>query len=113
MTSKYPNKLALAGLSIEELSRLRKDIDRELQRRTTQQNQARKQILELAELHGVDLASLTGAAKRSRGGGTAKYRNPDNMFETWSGLGRKPKWVVSALDRGATLESLEARDGQS
>ncbi|MFY2610540.1 H-NS family nucleoid-associated regulatory protein [Achromobacter ruhlandii] len=112
MTSNHSNKLALAGLSIEELNKLRKDIDRELQRRAAQQDQARKQILELAELHGVDLASLTGAGKRGRSISAAKYRNPENMFETWSGLGRKPKWVVDALEGGATLQSLEARDVQ-
>lgn len=40
------------------------------------------------------------------GGATpiARYRNTDGR--TWSGRGRKPKWVVEALAAGKTLEDL-------
>lgn len=36
----------------------------------------------------------------------AKYWNPKNSAQGWSGRGQKPKWVVEALKGGATLESL-------
>jgi DNA-binding protein H-NS len=32
-----------------------------------------------------------------------KYRNPDNPAETWTGRGRKPRWVQDALDAGRSL----------
>jgi len=38
----------------------------------------------------------------------ARYFNP-NGPESWSGLGRKPHWVISALAEGRTLESLTRR----
>jgi len=28
------------------------------------------------------------------------HRNPDNPAQTWSGRGRKPRWLVAALDAG-------------
>lgn len=44
-----------------------------------------------------------------RGGGTVppKFCNPDNPQETWTGRGRKPKWVEECLARGMTLADLE------
>ena len=35
---------------------------------------------------------------------SAKYRNPDNASETWSGRGRKPRWLEERLAKGAPLE---------
>jgi DNA-binding protein H-NS len=36
----------------------------------------------------------------------AKFRNPDNPAEIWSGRGRKPKWVEEKLNQGRTLDDL-------
>ncbi len=41
----------------------------------------------------------------SEKGGPA-YRNPCNSAETWTGRGRKPKWVRETLARGVHLEDL-------
>ena len=30
----------------------------------------------------------------------AKYRNPDNSSETWSGRGREPKWLAEKIAAG-------------
>ena len=45
-----------------------------------------------------------GSDRRSEVG--AKYRNPDNPDETWSGRGRQPKWVQAAISHGRRLEDL-------
>ncbi|MBF0154519.1 MAG: H-NS histone family protein [Magnetococcales bacterium] len=39
----------------------------------------------------------------------AKYRNPIEPKQTWSGRGRKPGWVVAHLAAGGQLEELEIR----
>jgi DNA-binding protein H-NS len=39
------------------------------------------------------------------------HRNPNNPAETWTGRGRKPRWLVAALDAGNTVE--ECRIGRS
>jgi DNA-binding protein H-NS len=33
-----------------------------------------------------------------------KYRNPANGAQTWTGRGRKPHWLIDALDAGMTVE---------
>lgn len=32
------------------------------------------------------------------------HRNPNNPAETWTGRGRKPRWLVAALNAGNTVE---------
>ena len=39
----------------------------------------------------------------------AKYANPSNPSQTWTGRGRKPVWVMERLTQGDTLESLEIK----
>lgn len=36
----------------------------------------------------------------------ARYRNPENPRETWSGIGRSPLWVTDAKQKGKTMEQL-------
>jgi DNA-binding protein H-NS len=33
-----------------------------------------------------------------------KYRNPDERSETWSGRGRRPRWMTKALLAGRSIE---------
>ena len=42
---------------------------------------------------------------------SAKYRNPDNASETWSGRGRKPRWLEERLAKGAPLEEFVISPG--
>jgi len=41
-----------------------------------------------------------------------KYRNPVAPFETWSGRGKQPRWLVSALKSGGKIKDFETRDRQ-
>lgn len=47
----------------------------------------------------------TGAAK-TKTPSPAKFANPENELETWSGRGRKPSWVIAHLDAGKPLDDL-------
>lgn len=48
---------------------------------------------------------LYGVGKRGRGRGksAAKYANPDDPTQTWSGRGRKPNWLNAKMKRGAKI----------
>jgi DNA-binding protein H-NS len=42
---------------------------------------------------------------KTRAPAVVKYRNPNNLDETWSGRGRKPRWLTVALTSvGAQLD---------
>ena len=36
-----------------------------------------------------------------------KYQNPEVPSETWSGRGKQPRWLVSALKAGGTIEDFK------
>jgi DNA-binding protein H-NS len=39
-----------------------------------------------------------------------KYQNPAVPAETWSGRGKRPRWLVSALKAGGTVEDFRIPD---
>ena len=63
--------------------------------------QAIAELEEKAREMGYTWAEITGAATlRKRSPAVAKYANPADAAETWSGRGRKPRWFVAALASG-------------
>lgn len=38
--------------------------------------------------------------------GPAKYRNPADPKQTWTGSGRKPKWILDAIAKGDDIEKM-------
>ena len=61
------------------------------------------QVLEdmkaLAKERGFDFSDFT-STKKPRKKSEAKYRNPENHEQTWTGMGRKPNWLVATLEAG-------------
>ena len=41
-------------------------------------------------------------AKRQRA--NPKYRHPENFELTWTGRGRKPSWIIEAVESGKSLD---------
>jgi DNA-binding protein H-NS len=39
----------------------------------------------------------------------AKYRNPNEPSETWSGRGKTPRWLAAALKTGRRIEEFRIR----
>ena len=57
-------------------------------------------FFDLAEVLHVKSAKgkhTNGSAK------PAKYANPEDKSQTWTGQGRKPNWLVAKLGKGAAL----------
>ena len=103
----------LESMSRADLMKLRNEIDRALE---TLEARKKKAALEAAEKaakeHGFSLTDiLDGKARKGKSGGKsaapAKYRNPADEGQTWSGRGRQPGWFKSALAEGKSPESLE------
>lgn len=46
-----------------------------------------------------------GAEKAPKG--PARYRDPSNPFNTWSGRGKRPDWLRSYLEQGHPLADFE------
>jgi len=66
----------------------------------------KQKIEEMASESGFSVEELFVRSRASLKGRTVapKYINPDNRAETWTGRGRKPKWLVAKLENGAKIE---------
>jgi DNA-binding protein H-NS len=98
----------LSQLSLKELKDLQTRIAKEVS--GFQDRKKREALIALEEKArelGFSMSELTGAAKiRKRSPAVAKYANPANDSETWSGRGRKPLWLVAALKSGKRPEDM-------
>ncbi len=95
-------------MTAAELRQLRDDIDAAIVARQRQDRLDAKAAAEAAAAeYGFTLADLLRAEKPAKPASPAKYKNPDDPGQTWSGRGRKPGWLVSALEAGADITDLE------
>lgn len=59
----------------------------------------------LAESKGFSLDELMDVSKdKKKKPFAAKYADPEHSERTWSGRGRKPNWLVAALESGRSIE---------
>ncbi|MGR3739131.1 MAG: H-NS histone family protein [Limimaricola soesokkakensis] len=94
----------LDDMDLDDLKKLRKAVDRAIQdyqerKRTQARNAAEAAAREL----GFSLEELVASkgTKKGRPTSPAKYRNPDDPAQTWSGRGRQPQWMKDAIESGA------------
>ncbi|WP_159877713.1 H-NS family nucleoid-associated regulatory protein [Aquitalea denitrificans] len=101
--------MELSNFNFTELQDLLKSVVAEISRRETEEKaNAKKQILELAKSYGLSLDDVLSskATTTVRKPVEAKYKNPNDESQTWTGRGRKPAWVQAQLDEGFSLEDL-------
>lgn len=98
----------LNSMSLPELKKLQKDVAKAVDGfEERQRKEALAEIDALARERGFTIEQLVGVAPPStRKPIPPKYANPDDRSQTWTGRGRKPRWVVAALDAGKSLDDL-------
>lgn len=118
----------LSALSPRELQKLIENANRERKRKEKRApiGAVRKKLTKMAVAEGYTLMELFGLPTQPRAAtkvagpsaprrgstrkstaGTkvpAKYRNPDNPAQTWSGRGKHPKWMTEAMAGGRKPE---------
>ncbi|MDR3159269.1 MAG: H-NS histone family protein [Zoogloeaceae bacterium] len=102
----------ISNLSLVDLKTLLREVPREIKRREAAERvKVRRELEELAHARGFSLSDVLSELPVRRVGkrGTAeiRYRHPQNSTETWSGRGRKPRWVESWLAGGGTLADIK------
>lgn len=101
----------LKTLSIAELKSLQKAIVDEIDSRGKEERQKLVQeFRDKAKALGISLEELLTEQKgkaRAAGKVAAKYANPANPGQTWTGRGKRPLWVGECLAAGKTLDDLK------
>ena len=79
--------------------------------RQKERAEIKSKVAELAERRGFSVSELFGGLGRGNGRkksvSIAKYANPDDQTDTWTGRGRKPNWLLARLKKGAKLSDFE------
>ena len=105
----------LSTLTIDQLTNLvgqaqSEMASRERQRRTDLRSELERRVAADGYKLGDIFPELAnGAANgRQRRKMPAKFRNPQNPEETWTGIGRSPKWVQAILaERGIDMAAFK------
>ena len=104
-------EIDLNDLSLRELKDLQGRVGRAIA--SYEERKKREALAELEEKArdmGYSLAELIAAQgqkpSRKRSVSPARYANPADPTDTWTGRGRKPRWFTDALAAGRTPEDL-------
>lgn len=101
----------LDKMTIKELKELRARVDKTMASKHDQERSGLKEkFKEMAEEAGFNLAEIVGGA-RGRGrnsSAVAKFVNPENTSQTWSGRGRMPKWLSERVKAGEKTDKYRA-----
>lgn len=107
------SSIDLNSLSAEELRQLMANAERTLRDRHQQRILGlRKEAEELASSLNMSVAELFGLEKTSKLTSKklpAKFINPANPAQTWTGRGKRPHWLADALARGEPLEKFSVK----
>lgn len=91
-------------MSLKDLLDLQNRVERAISAAKDRERADLKQkIASMAEHAGFSVGELFGGRGRGKAV-AAKYINPDNRSETWTGRGRKPNWLVAKLGKGAKMD---------
>lgn len=92
--------------SLSELKQLQKDLARAIDGyEDRRKSEARSELEGYAKRLGFNLTELLDAQPaRKRTVSSAKYHNPAQPDQTWTGRGRKPSWIIEGLEAGKPLE---------
>ena len=97
-------------MSLKELVELEAKVQKAIAAaRDREKANLKEKMAELAKTHGFSVNELFGGGRGAKGAGkgkslgVAKFANPENKSDTWTGRGRKPNWLLERLRKGAKL----------
>ena len=97
-------------LDFDALLNKKRNLDLEILGRHDKEIESLKvKVTTVADALGVSVAELfgiktEGEGRRKKRSARMKYRDPQNVENTWTGKGRPPKWMQEKLDQGAAKD---------
>jgi DNA-binding protein H-NS len=79
------------------------------QAKDRERDTVKAEMAKFAEQRGFHLNELVGKAKsHKKRHARHAYVNPENPIQRWTGMGRKPNWLVDKLAKGSHLDQFRA-----
>ena len=90
----------LEKLNLKELTDLRDRVGKMIvYKQESEKASLKDELIARAQEAGFNIGDLFPGGRKgvkAKGSSGALYRNPDDPMSTWSGRGRKPKWLSEA-----------------
>jgi DNA-binding protein H-NS len=87
----------LGKMSLKELTALHAKVQAAIdEKRVSERHEMRAKMEDMARASGFSVAEIFGSRRGKGGKVAAKYRNPKDPSQTWTGRGRRPNWMVQA-----------------
>lgn len=110
------DQIDLKGLNVDQLGDLVNKVQTEMASREKRRRQdLRSELERRVTAEGYKMGDIFPELGNAPSGGRrrrkmpAKYRNPQNPDETWTGIGRSPKWVQAILsERGIEMAAFKS-----
>ena len=107
----------LKNMSRKQLEKLATQVEKALKSLDNKgKREAKKAAEKAAAKYGFSLAELAAApagkkrgpkpGAKSKKAGKAKYKNPSDAKQTWTGKGRQPAWFKAAIESGKSAEDM-------
>lgn len=99
----------LSKMSHKELEALQEDVKSAIKSAYERDRaEAHKAAEKAAAEYGFSLDEVSGGARKPKSSKTvAKYANPSDRTQTWTGKGRQPNWFRELVNNGTPAETLE------
>ena len=95
---------SLERMTYRELEQLSKRVNRAMATaRDRDRTTLRQKMESLVSNAGFRMGDLFGRGGKGRTV-VVKYANPDDPSQTWTGRGRKPKWLVAKVKAGNKID---------
>lgn len=87
----------LEKMSFKDLNALHSKVQAAIdEKRVSERHEMRAKMEEMARASGFSVSELFGGRKSNGKKSVAKFRNPKDPTQTWTGRGRRPNWIVEA-----------------
>lgn len=107
ITKSATSDFDLEGMHLDELWLLHQELTKILAKKITAEKVELDNRLALLSTSAASVyRSSAGRLRRKYPKVMPKYFNPEMPTETWSGRGKQPRWLASALRSGHKLEQL-------
>lgn len=95
----------LDRMSLRELKELELKVQRaRAHAQDRNRSDVRKKVEAIITDAGFKVTDIFGGRGGKGRTVAAKYANPDDPSETWTGRGRKPRWLNAKVQEGAKIE---------
>jgi len=99
-------EINLLGLDDNDLIRLQDELRRVIELREEKKMQdALQNIKSLIEENDISIEQVKKLYEVEKVPAEVKYRDTSDPSNTWSGRGKRPKWLTTAIENGFSIES--------